>query len=174
MVFSTEAFAQAVALISVTARRGKKICNMPTSPCEIILTDRPLAPSPPGLSAASGAVVDFWGVVRGAEGKESIVAIRYEAFPAMARHQLERLAQRALERFAVNNVLLHHRLGIVPVAEASLFLRVAAKHRGPAFAAAQWIVAELKVAVPIWKHPLDADGREVPSVDLPALTAVAR
>ena len=174
MVFSTEAFAQAVALISVTARRGKKICNMPTSPCEIVLTDCPLAPSPPRFSADSGGVVDFWGVVRGAEGTESIVAIRYEAFPEMARHQLERLAQRALEKFVVNDVLLHHRLGIVLVAEASLFLRVGARHREPAFAAAQWIVAELKVAVPIWKHPLGADGREVPSLELPALMEAAR
>lgn len=147
---------------------------MPTSPCEIVLTDRPLAPSPPRFSAASGGVVDFWGVVRGAEGLEPIAAIRYEAFPEMARHQLERLVRRALDKFSVDDVLLHHRLGIVPVAEASLFLRVGARHRGPAFAAAQWIVAELKVAVPIWKRPLDAAGREVPSADLPALTAAAR
>ncbi len=147
---------------------------MPTSPCEIVLTDHPLAPSPPGLSADSGGVVDFWGVVRGVEGANPIAAIRYEAFSEMAQHQLEQLARCALDKFSVDNVLLHHRLGVVPVAEASMFLRVGARHRGPAFAAAQWIIAELKVAVPIWKHPLDADGHEVPSVDLPALTAAAR
>ena len=71
--------------------------------------------------------------------------------------------------------MLHHRTGIVPVAEPSLFLRVSARHRGPAFDAAQWIVTELKVAVPIWKHPLGEAGCEVPSVDLPTLmTGAAR
>ena len=119
-------------------------------------------------------MVDFWGVVRGSEGGEPIAAIRYEAFPEMARHQLEQLAHRALEKFTVQSIRLHHRVGVVPVAEPSLFLRVDARHRGPAFEAAQWIVAELKVAVPIWKHPLGADGREIPSADPPASTGVAR
>ena len=142
--------------------------------CEIVLTDRPLAPPPPVFTAEAGGVVDFWGVVRGAEGGGPISAIRYEAFPEMARHQLEQLARRAMGKFSVHSVRLHHRLGVVPVAEPSLFLRVSARHRGPAFEAAQWIVAELKVAVPIWKHPLDPDGCEVPSADLPALTGAAR
>ncbi len=149
---------------------------MPNPLCEIVLTDQPLAPLPPAFTDAAGGVVDFWGVVRGAEGGEPIAAIRYEAHPTMARHQLERLARRALDKFAVHALWLHHRVGAVPVAEPSLFLRVSARHRGPAFEAAQWIVAELKVAVPIWKHPLGVDGQEVPPADLPALltTGAAR
>lgn len=147
---------------------------MSHSLCEIALTEQPLSPPLPAFSGEAGGVVDFWGVVREAEGDAPIAAIRYEAHPRMARHQLERLGRRALDKFSVHAVLLHHRIGTVPVAEASLFLRVTARHRGPAFEAAQWIVAELKVAVPIWKHPLGVDGREIPSADLPALTAAAR
>lgn len=141
--------------------------------CEIVLTDQPLISPPPTFEPGSGGLVDFWGVVRGSEGGESIAGIRYEAFPEMARHQLERLARRALGKFPVHSVLLHHRLGVVPVAEPSLFLRVSARHRGPAFEAAQWIVVELKAVVPIWKHPLGVGGGEVPSADLPAFTAAA-
>lgn len=141
--------------------------------CEIVLTGESLVPPPPRFTPESGGVVDFWGVVRGEEGAEPIAAIRYEAFPEMARHQLERLARRALDRFPVHGILLHHRVGVVPVAEPSLFLRVSACHRGPAFAAATWLVAELKVAVPIWKHPLGADGREVPSADFLPPTVAA-
>lgn len=149
---------------------------MPIPLCEVVLTDQTLSPPPPAFTAEAGGVVDFWGVVRGAEGGEPITAIRYEAFREMAQHQLERLATCALNRFAVSEVRLHHRLGSVPVAEPSLFLRVSARHRAPAFEAAQWIVAELKVAVPIWKHPVGANGREVLPVDLPALimTGTAR
>ena len=48
-------------------------------------------------------------------------------------------------------VCLHHRIGFVGVGETSLFLKVAAAHRGAAFDASQWIVDELKKRVPIWK-----------------------
>jgi molybdopterin synthase catalytic subunit len=51
---------------------------------------------------------------------------------------------------------LHHRIGLVAAGEASLFLREASAHRGPALAAAAWMVAELKQKVPIWKRPLFA------------------
>jgi molybdopterin synthase catalytic subunit len=46
---------------------------------------------------------------------------------------------------------LHHRVDFVAVGETSLFLRVAAAHRGAAFDASRWIVDELKKRVPIWK-----------------------
>jgi molybdopterin synthase catalytic subunit len=72
----------------------------------------------------------------------------------MARHQLEILAGEACERFAIFQLVLHHRIGFVPVAEPSLFLRVSSGHRGTAFEAAQWLIQQLKARVPIWKHPV--------------------
>ena len=68
------------------------------------------------------------------------------------------------ERFAIQDLIVHHRIGFVPVAVPSLFLRVSAAHRGPAFAAAEWFIDELKQRVPIWKHPVSqATGTEVPT-----------
>ena len=72
----------------------------------------------------------------------------------MARHQLDLLADEACEKFPLLDLILHHRVGFVAAAEASLFLRVSAAHRGPAFEAAQWLIEQLKLRVPIWKHPL--------------------
>jgi molybdopterin synthase catalytic subunit len=71
----------------------------------------------------------------------------------MARHQLELIAEAAIERFKLSLVRLHHRIGFVRAGEASLLLNVASAHRGPAFEAATWIVSELKQKVPIWKSP---------------------
>ena len=128
---------------------------------EILLTDRPLVLPPPQFAGEAGGVVEFYGVVRGQEGVAPIAAIRYEAFAEMAHHQLGKLAQEAVERFPILGLILHHRIGVVPVAEPSLFLRVTSAHRGPAFQAAEWLIVELKLRVPIWKHPVDSNGMNI-------------
>lgn len=128
---------------------------------EIAIVEGPLAPPPLAFSAESGGVVEFYGVVRGTESQERIAAIRYEAFLEMASHQLEKLSREAAAKFPIHGLLLHHRIGLVPAGEPSLFLRVSAKHRAAAFEATQWVIVQLKAAAPIWKHPLTAGGREV-------------
>jgi molybdopterin synthase catalytic subunit len=126
-------------------------------PPEICLTAAPLELKQPIFAEAAGAVLDFYGVVRGQEDAREIAGLDYEAHEAMARHQLELLAAKAAARFAIGQLILHHRIGFVPVAEPSLFLRVSSAHRGTAFAAAQWIIDELKARIPIWKHPAFTD-----------------
>ena len=127
---------------------------------EICVTAAALEPVPAVFSETAGAVLDFYGVVRGQEAAETITGIGYEAYEEMARHQLERLAQEAIERFPLGQLVLHHRVGFVPVAQPSLFLRVSSSHRGTAFTAAQWLIEQLKARIPIWKHPVfQAPGR---------------
>ena len=121
---------------------------------EILLTFAPLSPPAPRFSAEAGGVVDFYGVVRGLEGEDAITGIDYEAHQEMARHQLGKIVDETAGQFPVYGVILHHRIGFVPVAEPSLFLRVSAGHRGPAFEAAESLVVLLKQRVPIWKHPV--------------------
>ena len=121
---------------------------------EILLTRDPLRVSPASLAETDGAVVDFLGVVRRWENDEPIAGLDYEAHPEMAEHQFRKLVQTAHAQFAVARVTLHHRLGFVPVAEPSLFVRVSAKHRGAALSACAWIIDELKRVAPIWKNPV--------------------
>ena len=121
---------------------------------EILITDQPLAPPPGRFSTQAGGVVEFYGVVRGQEGTEAIGGIDYQVYPDMASHQLRKLAEEACARFPVLGVTVHHRIGFVATAEPSLFLRVSAAHRHPAFEAAEWLIVQLKRRVPIWKHPV--------------------
>ena len=130
---------------------------------EIVIVETPLSPPPVQFSAASGGVVDFYGVVRGHEEVDQIEGIFYESHQEMARHQLVLLAEEAAALFPLHGLLIHHRIGRVPVAEPSLFLRVTAAHRGPAFEAAQWIIGRLKEIVPIWKRPLPVTRDELSS-----------
>ena len=121
--------------------------------CEILLTDAPLEVPPQNHDGDAGATLDFWGVVRRFEDGREIEGIDYEARHEMAEHQLKRIAERAMEKFRLQVVIIHHRVGFIVVGEPSLFLRVASLHREEAFRASQSIVTELKKKVPIWKHP---------------------
>jgi molybdopterin synthase catalytic subunit len=61
-------------------------------------------------------------------------------------------------RWPIESVRLVHRVGRVRVSEPSLWMEVVAPHRGEAFAAYQWLIDELKRAVPIWKKPVSGGG----------------
>ena len=103
------------------------------------------------MSQGMGAAVYFAGVVRGSEEQQPITALDYEAFEPMVRHQFELIFQEIEKRWPIESVRLVHRLGMVPVNEASLWVEVIAAHRGEAFAAGQHLIDEMKRLVPIWK-----------------------
>ncbi len=137
---------------------------MVTANPEVLITENALVWPGPFLEANSGAVVEFWGVVRETEEGRALHGIDYEVHRAMAQHQMEVLAQTAVEEFSLKHLSLWHRVGFVRRAEASLFLRIAAPHREKAFAASQWLISELKQKVPIWKRPVFAPAPEMQSV----------
>ncbi|MBV8351806.1 MAG: molybdenum cofactor biosynthesis protein MoaE [Verrucomicrobia bacterium] len=127
--------------------------------CEIRITKEPLEPARLNFAPTEGAVVDFFGVVRATEDNRIIDGIEYEAFEAMAERQLALIGEEARERYRLASVIIHHRIGFVRAGEASLFVRVTARHRRVAFEGSSQIVERLKEAVPIWKHPVYADAQ---------------
>ena len=130
---------------------------MAISISEILITNLPLQFPGELRDSASGAMIDFWGRVREIEGGREIDGINYEVHRVMAEYQMNLLAKKATIKFSLTGMLLLHRVGFVPVGEASLFLRVASQHRAAAFSASQWLVEELKQKVPIWKRPIFKD-----------------
>lgn len=105
------------------------------------------------LGGDMGAVVYFLGVVRGVEDGQPIAAIEYEVFAEMARRQFDLIFDQVEKRWPVASIRLVHRVGRVAVGEPSLWVETIAPHREEAFAACQFIIAEMKRVVPIWKHP---------------------
>jgi molybdopterin synthase catalytic subunit len=106
------------------------------------------------IAGGMGAVVWFLGVVRSTEAGAEISALEYECFQRMAEHQFHLLFDEMEKRWPVDSVRLVHRVGVVKVNEPSLWVEVAAPHRGEAFAACQWLIDEMKRVVPIWKKPI--------------------
>ena len=127
--------------------------------CEIRITREPLNAHRLNFSQNEGAVVDFFGVVRATENDRIIDGIEYEAFEAMAERQLVLIAEDARDRYRLGLVIIHHRVGYVAVGEASLFVRVTARHRRAAFEGSSQIIERLKQTVPIWKHPVYANAQ---------------
>ena len=106
------------------------------------------------MSPGMGAAVYFAGVVRGDEEGRPIAAIDYEGFREMAERQFDIIFHQIETRWPIESIRLIHRLGLVKVNEASLWVEVIAPHRGEAFAACQFLIDEMKKFVPIWKKPV--------------------
>jgi molybdopterin synthase catalytic subunit len=105
-----------------------------------------------------GAVAIFEGIVRDNSRGRRTLYLDYEAYESMAINEMQRLAQAALERFAIRDVRLVHRLGRLAIGEASVLIVVASAHRGAAFEACRWLIDTLKKTVPIWKKEYFEDG----------------
>lgn len=109
----------------------------------------------PPLEAAEkevGAVVEFRGMVRELEQGRALAGLYYEAHEPMARHQLGLILEELGRSYPCQGVYFIHRLGFVPVGETSLFVRVLAAHRQPAFQFTMDLIDRLKRDVPIWKN----------------------
>jgi len=102
-----------------------------------------------------GGTCAFMGTVR---NDDDVTSIEYSAYDEMAIAEIERLLAEAHERWPEAHVLLQHRLGTIPVGEASIAIVAAAPHRDAAFAACRYVIEEVKHRLPIWKKEMHADG----------------
>jgi molybdopterin synthase catalytic subunit len=97
----------------------------------------------------AGAVVTFSGVTRDVERLE------YEAYAEMAVESMRAIAEAAVERHGLCAAAVEHRVGAVPLSEASVVVAVSAPHRGEAFAGAREIIDAVKASAPIWKREVE-------------------
>jgi molybdopterin synthase catalytic subunit len=119
---------------------------------ELHFTHTPIEIPPPSLpSREIGACVEFHGIVRETEGDRMLAGLHYEAYEPMARRKLERHCAELAATHVCHSLLFIHRLGWVPVGEPSLYLRIFAKHRGPALKMCAELIERLKDDVPVWK-----------------------
>jgi molybdopterin synthase catalytic subunit/molybdopterin converting factor small subunit len=124
------------------------------SRCRFDLERRPLDPRALEREARTdrdGAVVTFAGVTRDHHEGRTVRGLSYEAYEEMARTVMDRLFARVVERHELGRIRVAHRLGDVPIGEASVVVVVAAAHRAPAFDAARELMDALKREVPIFK-----------------------
>jgi molybdopterin synthase catalytic subunit len=119
---------------------------------EVQFTLDTIVPPPVALpSREIGACVEFLGIVREKEGEALLKGLAYEAYESMARREFARIDAELRAKHPIVDALLIHRLGWVPVGEASLCVRVLSKHRGAALSFCGDLIDRMKEDVPIWK-----------------------
>jgi molybdopterin synthase catalytic subunit len=127
----------------------------------IQLTDQPIEATSLLAQAqqpAAGAVLLFLGISRQFTGKRETVELAYEAYEEMAERELAKLEAEARRRWPLVACAIVHRLGIVPISEASVAIVVSSPHRNDSFEAGRWLIDELKATAPIWKQERWTDG----------------
>ena len=97
----------------------------------------------------AGAVVTFQGVTR------AVDRLEYEAYAEMAEPRIRAILRDAVERHGLCAAAAEHRVGTVPLSEASVLVAVSAPHRGEAFAGAREVIDRIKAEAPIWKKEVE-------------------
>ena len=105
-----------------------------------------------------GAVVTFTGFCRDEGG--TLAALELEHYPGMAEEEMGRVAAEALSRWPLVGLTVIHRHGRIRPGERIVLVAAAARHRGEAFAAAEFLMDYLKTRAPFWKKEHRLDGTD--------------
>ena len=108
----------------------------------------------------AGAIVTFIGTTRATNRGRSVLKLEYEAYADMAVSEFEKIGEQARSRWELTRVAIVHRVGVVPLGEASVIIAVSAPHRREALEACHFCIDRLKLVAPIWKKE-HFDGGEV-------------
>lgn len=106
----------------------------------------------------AGAIVTFIGTTRDNNEGRRVYSLEYEAYPGMAEQEMRKLGEEAAAQWLVSSIAVLHRIGRVPIGEASVMIAVASPHRDEGFKACRYVIDELKKRVPIWKKEIYEGG----------------
>ena len=104
-----------------------------------------------------GAIVSFTGVVRDtADG--TLDAMQIEHYPGMTEAAMTKIAQEAMTRWALGDILVIHRFGRLSPGDQIMMVATSSTHRKDAFEAAEFLMDYLKSRAPFWKKEILRDG----------------
>lgn len=105
-----------------------------------------------------GGICVFVGTVRNHTKNKEVLRLDFSAYVPMAIKEMEKIAQRCLEKFDIFKVSMHHAIGELSIGDLPVVIAVSASHRGDAFSACEFAIDRLKETVPIWKKEYFHDG----------------
>jgi molybdopterin synthase catalytic subunit len=108
--------------------------------------------------AAGGALVSFTGYVRDYSGDRSVHQLELEHYPGMTEKALQKVGERAHERFQLSGWRIVHRYGLLDANDVIVWCGVVAPHRGDAFDGCRYMMDVLKTDVPFWKREYGSGG----------------
>jgi len=105
-----------------------------------------------------GAVVTFVGAVRDLNDGAHVSAMELEHYPGMTEQSIAAIIGQAMQRWALFDALVIHRVGPLEPMEQIVLVATTAAHRGEAFAACEFIIDYLKTDAPFWKKETTPQG----------------
>lgn len=108
---------------------------------------------------AVGAVVTFTGIVRD-NAAGTMTEMQIEHYPGMTEKALTEIAQTAVDRWELSDVLVIHRYGALKPGERIMMVATASRHRVAAFEAAEFLMDFLKSRAPFWKKEITQDAAD--------------
>jgi molybdopterin synthase catalytic subunit len=108
-----------------------------------------------------GGISIFQGITRNNFKGKKVSSLSYECYEQMALKEMNKIALEAQDKFGVKGVAMWHRIGNVPIEEASINIATIGEHRKECIKATEWCIDTLKARVPIWKKEfyIDDDGQ---------------
>lgn len=106
-------------------------------------------------ATGAGAIVSFTGVVRGEGG---VSELWLDHHPGLSEASIGAIDAETRARFAVDALLIVHRIGGVGPGEPVVFVAAAATHRRAAFEAVDHAMDRLKTDAILWKRETRDDG----------------
>ncbi|GAB1603010.1 molybdopterin synthase catalytic subunit-like [Argonauta hians] len=104
-----------------------------------------------------GAVSMFIGTTRNHCDGKQVLNLQYEAYHTMAKKKMAEICEDIRKKWGIGRITMVHRLGEVPVTEASVVIAISSEHRKESLEAVQYAIDTLKAVVPIWKKELYVD-----------------
>lgn len=99
-----------------------------------------------------GAISLFVGTTRNNFEDKKVLTLEYVAYEPMALKMMKQICDNIRNKWDdVFKIAIYHRLGLVPVKEASVVIAISSPHRQTSLDAVQFAIDELKRIVPIWK-----------------------
>ncbi|MCW0180882.1 MAG: molybdenum cofactor biosynthesis protein MoaE [Zavarzinia sp.] len=111
-----------------------------------------------GGTGRSGAVASFVGLVRDHGDRQDVVALELEHYPGMTERALAAIEAEARRRFALDDCVIIHRVGRLPLGARIVLVATASPHRADALDACAFLIDWLKTRAPFWKREITADG----------------
>ncbi len=107
----------------------------------------------------AGAVVIFEGLVRNHNDGKKVTCLEYQAYIEMAEKVGQEILNETFNKFDIIDAACIHRVGMLQIGDAAVWIKVLSAHRDEAYQASKYIIDEVKSRVPIWKkeHYVDQE-----------------
>ncbi|NQX90963.1 MAG: molybdenum cofactor biosynthesis protein MoaE [Flavobacteriales bacterium] len=110
------------------------------------------------IDEEQGGYCLFDGRVRSVNKGEDIDHLFFEAHASMALKEMQKIVDKCIAKFGIENLAIVHRLGKVLPGESAVLIIARNHHRTGIFESVYFAINELKSTVPIWKKEVLQNG----------------